>query len=199
MKIKSLLILASVLVYCGCAKHESISRPVILADFKIHTSSGKDIILKSSKISADAGEVYVLSHNNNDDFVVGETSYFVVRIGYYEGESHLLVNGNNGKIIPVDDFYGTIITKKDEAFVMTVGNEAYSPDTGIAFFSIDEEGNFVEQFRLKGLFEEISKISHHNSGEFELKSKRVDPNKPYRNRSLEWVLISYKNRKFIQK
>jgi hypothetical protein len=151
-------------------------------------------MLKSSKISDKADDVRVLSYQ--DGFDVGDVQYYIIIAHYHEDVSHFLVNSKNGKTIYVNDFHQVVRTKKDEVFVVTVGNEAYSSDAGITIFSIDAEGNFVERFRIEGLFEEVSKIRVDDKGGFVFKSKQMDINKPFENRYIGDVLISYKDAQF---
>lgn len=180
-------------VFCAsCTRYESISRPAILGDFRIYTTSGKEVVLKSSEISADSEKVYVLSHQTQ--FNIGKTRYFIMRGGYYEGDVNVLVNGDSGKTVYFNDFDELIRTKKDEVFIRTVGNEAYSPTTDIIIFSIDAEGNLVERFRAEGIFEEISQVTLEGDNGFKFKARKIDSSL----KEIRDVLITYQNGQFTQ-
>ncbi len=98
LKIKILIF--AVLFTLSCAKkHQNISTPVVLADFTVYTESGKEVRLKSSKISENADDVIIFDRNVGKDFIKNGVRYFVFDISYYEGGSYAIVNSKTGEIL----------------------------------------------------------------------------------------------------
>ncbi len=183
--LKQLIFLLLCIYLFGCKQNniDDISRPVVLGSFKIYTTSGKVVDLKSSKINAEPNDIAIYRELHNKEFEVGGIKYFIFDGQGYECGSLVFVNSDNGSITYIDDFDLVIKFNADKAFVIALhNNEMCSDKSGITIYEATKD-KIQEVYYMKhnSLPEKAIEHKIENDGSMDIKvnyDKYTDVEKP---------------------